>query len=335
MKITKKQLQFSANSAGVSDEQVEKIWENLQRSGEERDYLKTIFYWIGAFIMVMSLAVFTLESWSSDSSAILGVVVSLIYAALGLFFGRKLWKNPRHKTLGGLLIGIAVCTTPVFVKSLQRLLNIPNFESLPIVAHLYDAGCVSCGSDNLIYALLATMFIGFTAIYFFRFPFLISIPLVSILVLLPSLTPILFFTPQSSLSIGNNQILFMCVGAAYLITFFLLEKKFNIREFAFWGYLWGFVGFYSGAHLFVSTDIQEFILFLISLFFIFFSFYNKRKIFFIFGIFGSIVYLTDLISRYLSLNLPIVISLVGILIICCAFYLDDLRKFIKRIRLLS
>jgi len=206
--------------------------------------------------------------------------ISSSYSIIFTLLGTLLWRKFQLKQPGGLLITLAVCTTPLVLYSLQKWLHIWVFVPGPYHT-FYD--WVSNGGFAI---EIATLITGLIVLYFVRFTVL-TVPLaIDLWFMSQDLSTVLFhsFHPQS-----NSSIIF---GLLMLIVAYIIDHRTEL-DYAFWIYLIGIIAFWvslSGITLDYDSEILKLSYFLINLTMVCFSMFLRRRVLLIFGIMGVICY---------------------------------------------
>ncbi len=285
--LTKEQFLLYAKEQGLSEGQTKALWDSVEKNSQPRSLLDFahIAFYVGALLVILAM------TWLLSSSFItLGgpglFGVAAVYAAGFGLIGRHFWKK-KQTLLGGLLITVAVCMIPVAVWGIQIWVNGPTYSH-----------------DKWVPAFF-TVAGALVTIGFIPFPFLL-VPLYSALWFL-------FYDvmPDNQLTSGIGillAILIMAIG-------FLQNKHFPHRNYAFWSYFFGLLGF--SFNFFFFTEGNELLLALFGFahfLLLALSVPLRRTIFVVFGGLGLFCYLCYLAYNVFedSIFFPFALVLMGV-----------------------
>ncbi len=313
MRIEKSELLSAAAKIGVSESQAEQLWSVLSREDSGRNFskfdLSNVLYYLGAMIVVVAMGWFLGISWERFGS---GAVLSITLAYMLLFFivGAALWRREDLKIPGGILMTTAVCLIPLAVYSFQKWTG------------WWTAGEPGQHSNFLSWVQggwfameIATVIGGCLVLYFYRFPFLTAPIYCALWVMSMDVTPLFFGNSDSIWE--NGSWVSLAFGFALLITAYLTDLRAR-RDFAFWGYLFGVIAFWSGLSLIeFPSEFDKFLYCLVNVGMVLLSVLLQRSVFLVFGAIGILSYITALFGRYFAEStwFPLLLSLVGILVI--------------------
>lgn len=309
MKIKKDDLMKAASRAHISPEQVENLWNELE-TGEDKSELtgqlslSHVMYFIGSFIVISALSWFIGLSWE-----ILGgkglFFIAVAYIVFFIFTGNALWK--RYLQIpGGLLITIAVCVVPLAIYGFQNWTGWW-LEEQP---GRYSDYFIWVKSEWFTLEV-GTIIAACIALYYYSFPFLTAPLYFSLWFMSMDITPLLF--PKSN-DWDSHAWVSLWFGLAVLIFAFLVDKR-TKKDFAYWGYFFGMLAFWSGLSLLdTDNEFKRFIYLLINLFLIVISILLQRTVFLVFGVVGVFIYISSIAYRYFSdsIMFPFVLSFIGI-----------------------
>ena len=116
----------------------------------------------------------------------------------------------------------------------------------------------------------------------------------------------------------QRKIFTIIFGAVMLLVTYLLERNVKMREYLFWGYLFGLAAFWGGLSMLNSgSELGKFLYFLINIGLVVVSLILKRITFIVFGalgVWGYLVYLAHSVFAD-SFAFPFVLCAIGISII--------------------
>src|SRR5882757_8438078 len=122
MNVSKDFLIKAAVSLGISTDQADQLWQELQSSETIHDKPKfditNVAYYLGALIVIGAMGWFMNKAWESFGGGGLLAVASC-YAVCFVLSGRTLWKQ-ELRIPGGLLFTMAVCMIPLAIYGLER-----------------------------------------------------------------------------------------------------------------------------------------------------------------------------------------------------------------------
>lgn len=313
MRIEESHLRRAVASGIISREQAEGILALAARDEDERPGLSVqhVAYYLGGLIIIGAMGWFVTQAWV-DMRGLAHMGIAALYAALFLFAGDRLWRRDGYRVPGGLLVTLAVCTTPIFVYGLESELGF--WPSGPSAVY-YDFFTHFRG--HWLVMELATIGAAFLALRRYPFPFLTVPMAVALWFLSIDLAPLLF--GESELTQNQSAWTTVCVGAGMLWAAFVADR-FTEQDFAFWGYLVGLAAFWSGIIVLVrDSELAEFGFFLLNLALVAVSIPLQRKVFLVFGALGLIWYLAHLAEKVFeaSLLLPVALSAIGGVVILC------------------
>jgi hypothetical protein len=238
--------------------------------------------------------------------------ITLIYAALFVFAGSRVWRTPMYRVAGGLLITMAVCMTPLVVYGLERQIHLwPQLDpgSYTQFHPLINASWV--GME------VCTVLASLVALRYFKFPFLMAPAAYALWYMSMDFTGLIFGKSWTFRQLCVVSVIF---GLSMLLGAYWLEGKGEL-DFSFWGYLFGLLAFTGGLSLMESTsEWSKFGYLLIHIALVGISLFLKRKVFLVFGAIGIFGYLCNQAYTHFrdSVAFPFVLSAIGIALIFLA-----------------
>lgn len=310
MKISKQGLRQAASQSGLSDEQADKLWDQLACNHETQPHFSGahVAYYFGAMIAISAMSLLMTLAWENSGGAGMFVIASL-YAVAFCFAGSTLWRKGLQIP-GGLLFTIAVCMTPLAVYGLEKWSGFWPQETPSSYRdfHGYIKG-------SWILMELATILAGAIALRFIRFPFLTAPIAFSLWYMSMDLAPLLF--GMDDFSWDQRKWVSVWFGLAILLASYLADRRFA-DDYSFWGYLFGMLAFWGGLSLMNDgSDLAKLAYGLLNVALMFVSVLLERRVFIIFGALGVFGYLGYLAYHVFenSLMFPFVLTMMGVGII--------------------
>lgn len=313
MEISKEQFFLSASQLGMQEDQIHTLWKALEKKEESLSspFSKWLYYF-GALIVISAMTwMLTLSTELFGGGALF--LISLIYGALFIFLGSKLWKKG-VKVPGGLLITAAVCMVPLAIYGLEVYLDLwPKQEDYQNYYTVIN--------KNYVWMELGTIIAGLIALKFFSFPFLTFPIFFSTWFLSMDILP--FFSGKEIVW-SLREWISLFFGMGVLIVSYLIQRYKKV-DFAFWGYLFGTVLFWGSITSINFTlgqkwDMQKtvfFIYFIINILLMLLSILLRVKVLMVFGVLGVYAYFSYLSYTVFenSVFFPFVMSFIGLIII--------------------
>jgi len=311
MKISKDDFKSAAFEILPNEEQVEAIWQSMERrtASVSQFNLAHVIYYFGALIVISAMGWYMTEGWESFGG--LGIAAISLAYAIGFFFsGRALWNRGRLAVPGGLLLTLAAWMAPLIVYGIERATGLwPQGD--PGVYRGYHIWV----KGGWFAMEVATIMASVVLLKFYRFPFLTFPAAFSLWYMSMDLTP-LFFS-KTDFTWDQRLWVSLLFGLAMLLVSFVIDRR-TKEDFAFWGYLFGTLAFWSGLSLIGSeSESGKFLYCLINVGLIFLSVLLKRRVFIVFGalgVSGYLAHLSDVLFKD-SWLFPFALSAIGLLII--------------------
>lgn len=311
MQIEKSELLSAAAKAGISKQQVEELWNLLAGKavddGSKFD-LPRVLYYFGAMIVIIAMGWFLGTAWERFGSGGI-LLIALTYMLIFIIFGTVLWRREGLKVPGGLFITMAVCLIPLAVYSFQSWTGWWVTDEPGQYKNFF-----SWIKGGWFAMEAATIIGGCIALKFYNFPFLTAPIYFSLWFMSMDATPLIF---GNSDNWDNRLWVSIGFGVVILIVAYVTDLR-TRKDFAFWGYLFGVIAFWTGLTLLdTSSEFNRFLYCLINVGMVLISVFLQRSVFLIFGAIGILNYITSLFYRYFSNSawFPVVLSLVGLLVI--------------------
>jgi hypothetical protein len=311
--VSKDDFAWAANEGVISAAQADQLWLKLQQRGlagtKAKFDLANVAYYFGALIVMSAMGWLMTLGWEQFGG--LGIfLLSVVYAILFALAGATLWSKQKLKIPGGLLITLAVWTTPLAIYGLERMSGMwvdgspQDFRDF----HIWVNG-------SWILMEIGTIVIGLIALFFVRFPFLTFPIAFSLWYMSMDLTPLIVRTEYFSYE--DRLWVSLCFGLVILLITYFVDRR-TKEDFAFWGYLFGLAAFWGGMSLMESnSELKKFIYCMINVGLVLLAVFLQRRVFVVFGACGVLGYL-----GYLSYDVfensflfPMTLTFLGLLVI--------------------
>jgi hypothetical protein len=272
--------------------------------------LAHLLWYAGALIVMTALGLFSTIAFSAIGGAGLAataIVYALVFAAAGHF----LWHRRKLTVPGGLLIAVAVAMVPLAVYGVQDALGAwPGETPVGTVRDFYiwvRAGWLPMELITIAAALIA--------LYFYPFPFIVSIIAFALWFMSMDLAPAVY---GKALTWEARATVSLWFGLAVLVVAWAADLTRWGERFAFWLHLFGLMAFWGGLSLMDSgSELAKFGYCLINIVLLLLAVFLGRRAYAVFGAIGIAAYLGDLSARTFadSALFPFVLSLIGIAVI--------------------
>jgi hypothetical protein len=324
MKITQLELEAGVLRAGLSHEQAQLIWEQLQKRPEVEARFEPahVGYYFGALLVIGAMGWFMTNGWDAFTGFEL-FAIAAAYAAVFTAVAYQLWKQSLFRVPAGLLITIAVCMTPLAVYGLERQFHLwPATDPGSYVNfHPYI-------NASWILMEIATVVASIIALRYFPFPFLTAPAAYAIWYMSMDATGLVF---GKHWNWRQECIISVIFGVGMLAISYLIDRKTEL-DYSFWGYLFGLMTFTGGLSLMGGgTPLTKLGYCLIHVALIVLSLVLQRRVFLVFGAIGVFTYLCDEAYTYFrnSVAFPFVLSGIGVLLIVGAMKFKKNEKKIQ------
>lgn len=237
--VDKKDLQEAAREGLLEPAAVDGLWQWLNArkapAGQNNFEVQNLFWYSGAFIVIVAMSWFMFQAWSLFSGGGL-LTLALCYQAVFTMGGAWLLRKPDLKTPGGLLITLAVLMVPIAAFSVEQMAGMWT----SVASAERDMPPIR----NLIMEM-STVVAALVAIRFVRFPFL-GLP-VAFSLWLATMDMVRLVAGVDGLSWQAQEQLTVAFGAVMIVAAFVVDKLMK-EDFAMWGYffgataLWGALG---------------------------------------------------------------------------------------------
>lgn len=289
-----------------------------KRSGDSR--LVSFAYYLGAMMVISALTWFVVDAWDSMSGMGLALV-ALVYGLGFGFFGCRFYRKDETRILGGLLVTIAVCLTPMLVYGIQKETGLWGGEELGHYANLYQ--WVRSGWCLM---EISTVAVVLTSMRWIRFSFLAFPMAFSLWFLSMDVSPILSV---------DRRLVSMAFGLIMGICAFWwdMKRKQDDPEYGFWLHLFGAVAFWGGLTLLDSRDeFSRMIYGTVNLGLMFLSLVLDRSIYMTLGAIGFFGYLSHLAWSLFAdfFYFPFVLVAFGLVVMFCGLWYSRRKSAIEK-----
>lgn len=312
MQIDKATLLSAASKLGIPDQKAEELWNAL---GEKASHdvskldLSRLLYYFGAMIVIIAMGWFVNEAWERFGGGGM-LAIAVAYMLVFIFIGSVLWRKEDLQVPGGLFITMAVCLIPLAVYGFQKWTGWWVVDAPGQYSDFF-----SWVSGSWFFMEACTIIGGCIALKFFRFPFLTAPLFFALWFMSMDVTPLIF---GNSENLWDDR-LWVSIGFGIVLLIVAYVTDLTTKEdFAFWGYLFGVITFWTGLSILDSTsELDKFFYFLINIGLMLLSVVLQRSVFLVFGSIGVLIYTTSLFYRYFSNSVlfPVVLSLIGVLVV--------------------
>ena len=312
--ISHARLQAAASLAGISSDQTERLWLNMQTNPAEanapRFDTENVAYYFGALVIIGAMGWFMNDAWDYLNGWGL-TIVAVCYAMLFGLIGRRFWDMPNRRIPGGLLLTVAACMTPLAIYGAEKATGFWPVRDPGSYTRFHP---YISGSWVIIEA--GTILAGLFMLRKWRFPFLTA-PLAYALWFASMDVPELLFF-KDPLTWDEKKWFSLVFGLIMMGFTYAADLRRKHADFAFWGYLFGLLAFWGGLTAMDSdSELGKFIYCLINLGLVGVSLILGRRTFIIFGSLGVFLYLGHLAHEVFkdSFAFPFALSFLGLGII--------------------
>ena len=323
--ISRTDFDHAASQVSLVPGQSQELWRILETiqpaAGAEsprRFDAAQLAYYFGALIVMGSMGWFMTSVWESFGG--FGIFfIAAVYALAFATAGTLLWRRATGglRSLGGLLVTVAVAMTPLAIYGLQRGLgwwgqaDPGNYSGF----HEWIKG-------GWLYMELGTVIAGVVALRFVRFPFLTAPVAFALWYISMDLTPVIFGTSDESFGWNERLRVSLAFGLVMLLAAYLVDvyRQWRGLDYGFWLSLFGLMAFWGGLSLMQHGDEgTAFVYGLINVVLMFAGVLLDRRAFVVFGALGVNGYLGHLAWDIFSGSplFPFALSTFGIFVIVC------------------
>ena len=272
--------------------------------------LTHLFWYAGALIVIGAMGLFTTLAFEQMGGRAL-TITAIVYAAVFVAVGSRLWARPGLRTPAGLCIAVAVSMTPLAIFGLQA-----EFGALPspfgdpeTYGDFYE-----WINASWIYMDVGTILAGIIALRFYPFAFITAVMAVALWFLSMDLTPWVF--RQEAFTWEMRCQVSAVFGVILILVAWAIDlKSWRAGDIGFWLHLCGLAAFWGGLSLLDSdSEVSKAIYGLINVVLLLLSVFLMRRAYAVFGTVGVAGYLGELADGIFrdSLMFPFALSLIGI-----------------------
>ncbi len=322
--IDKEDLVKASKKIGLTNSQVDKLWENLQEVclNKPKSGPSTSLLYLGAIIAFLSMTWLYTAHLENIYSLFIAMVYGLVFFIAGFYF----WHIKKLRVPGGVLSSLGIVMVPLIVYSLQNVMHwwpksaLKNYTGLYYWIHSAWVPMEIC-----------TLAVALIVLYFIRFPFITVI--IYFTLSFTSMDAIYLFRGPEIDHGSYYCIASITIGMFLNILGFILYRK-DLNNFGFWSYLFGASLCWIGCTGWeIQTEWGYFLYFLMNCAFLFLSTFLHRKIFLFFGSLGIMYYMGHLTYMYSDfIMFSYVLGAIGFSIIMIATFLMHSKKNAKFIK---
>jgi len=317
MKIDKEDLQWASETGIITPAQADQVWDALKARQKDTPRMDIVHvaYDFGAFIIMSAMGWFMNDAWNRFGGDVLAAI-AVLYAAVFLIVGRRLWYGLGLKVPGGLLFKLAVWMTPLAIFGIEKMLGWWPMGDPGVYRDYYH-----WIKSGWFFMEIGTILAGLAALRYIRFPFL-SFPVAFALWFMSMDIAPLIMGGANYVTWDTRKLISMGFGFLMLAGAYGVDRR-TREDFAFWGYLFGMLAFWGGLSLLESdSEWNRFLYCLINPAFILIAVLFQRKVFIVFGAIGVFSYIGHLAARVFAdaLLFPLAFCLVSGLIMTAGIY---------------
>lgn len=319
MRITKQDLDDAVNAGVVEEATAEKLWmflgDRLGTAGRPHFDLTNLLWYAGALIVISAMGLFSTEAfsrWGGDALAITALVYGAVFVSAGDYF----WRVRQIRTLGGLLITVAVSMAPMATYGLQDHLG---WWTHGEPGYYRDFFIWVRGSWVIM--SLSAIVAGSVALIFYRFPFITMVIGFALWFLSMDLTPWLIaespgpgepYMEYWQKLVELRGIVSTLFGVLLLVIAWFVDLRIK-PAFAFWPHLAAGLSINGGMYYWLTDNGYEWaILCAFSVVLLLFSIFLQRRAYAVFGGLGVSSYLGYLSSEVFEDAILFSFALTGI-----------------------
>nr|WP_321502816.1 DUF2157 domain-containing protein [uncultured Dethiosulfovibrio sp.] len=305
---------------GTKREDLEAFLIKASEARGDGSRLVSFAYYLGAMMVISALTWFVADAWDFMSGLGLAAV-ALIYGLGFGFFGYRFYRRDETRTLGGLLVTIAVCLTPMLVYGLQKETGLWTGEEPGNYSDFYrwiKSGWCLMEISTIGAVLLAMRWIRFS---FLAFPLALS----------------LWFTSMdiSPLLSVDRRVVSMVFGFAMgcVALRWDMGRDQGDPEYGFWLHLFGALAFWGGLTLLDSRgEFSRMIYGTINLGLMLLSLALDRSIYMTLGAIGFFGYLGHLAWSLFAdfFYFPFVLVAFGLVVMFCGLWYSRRKLAIEK-----
>jgi len=330
MRVDRGDLEWAAREGLIGADQIDPLWRALDRraadrvGAEGRFDLPNVAYYLGAVLVIVAMFIFMTLAWREFGGGSL-LALAVVYGAVFVIAGHRLWARDDTRVAGGLLLTLAVFMVPLAVLGAQFMLG------------LWPAGPVPDGDAaavrNRLMIEAAALAAGLAMIARARFTFL-TVPIVAAAwAIAVDVLPFYLAPVGARFDMVQTVSILFGLGAVAVAYWVDLRAR---DDFAFWGYLAGLLSFwfgFSGMTLFDGDagELARFAVAAVGLLMIGVAVVVRRPVFVVFGSLGVLAWLFDVSYGLFedSLLFPVALSLIGLFVLWLGLRYHKRREAIE------
>lgn len=271
-----------------------------------------VLWYAGALLVIGAMGLFSTLAYSQMGGWALAAT-AFGYAAMFLAGGHWFWHRKAMRTLGGLLVTIAVSMAPLAVYGVQDALD------------LWGRGDPGAYRDFHVWIRaswlpmeLAAIAAGLAAFWAYRFPFILAVVAVALWFLSMDLAAWLMEGRTRHFDFDLYRVVSLWFGGALLLATWLADMVRGRGDLTFWLHLSGLLAFWGALAASFAMDAMAWPLYAAAnIFLLAVAALFGRRSYAVFGTLGLYHLLGDLSARVFadSLLFPFALSLIGMAII--------------------
>lgn len=311
MQLNRSLLKDATEQGIISEQQAEQLWKFFSARGQDTPSFRAthILYYLGGLIAIGAMSLFMTLGWEHFSGFGL-LLISLIYAGLGLWCTEFLLNRKHLSIPAGITATFVVVLTPLAVYGLQEAMG------WWVEGHVYREYHTHI-DWRWIFMEFVTLASGAVMLWRYRLPFLVMPIAVTLWYMSMDITPFLFHNLDQTWELRKLVSLWFGL-LIILLAFWVDVRTRHDKDYAFWLYLFGVIAFWGGLTMMSSdSELNKFIYLCINLAMIAVSSMLSRRVFAVFGGLGVAGYLGHLAYDVFedSIIFPFVLTFIGLGII--------------------
>lgn len=308
MNLTRAHLEAAARRGIIAPGQVETLWAFLVESAADTPSFRFthILYYLGGLIAIGAMTLFMTLGWERLGGWGL-FSIALAYAVAGIWLTEFFLARMRLPIPAGITAAFTVVLTPLAIYGVQAALG------WWAEGHVYREYHTHV-DWRWIFMELGTLAAGAAMLYRYRLPFLVMPVAVTLWYMSMDLTPFLFGEADTDWELRKFVSLWFGL-LMVLLAFWVDIRTRQEKDYSFWLYLFGVLAFWGGMSLMHSdSEWNKFIYLCINLLMIVVGAILSRRVFVVFGGFGSAGYVGHLAYEVFkdSLSFPFVLTAIGL-----------------------
>ena len=274
--------------------------------------LSHLLWYAGALIVMGSMGLFSTLAFTLMGGRAL-TITAIVYAAVFIFAGDRLWRGHDLRTPGGLLIACAVGMAPLAVYGVQDWMGWWDDSARPgTLRDFYiwiKAGWVPMEIATLLAAMLA--------LWFWPFPFIVAVASLALWFLTMDLAR-LVAEATSTVGVSDwtlRRSITQWFGLAVIVFAWIIDMKKRSGDFGSWLHMAGIAAFWGALTSQSSnSEVAKAVYCAMNVGLLMLAVFLSRKVYAVFGTIGVMLYLGHLAEKVFkdSLLFPFALSLLGL-----------------------